>query len=325
MIFESRCPRVLAVIFLAALALAGCSSSPKPVLIPSSDGNTLTLPPGVTYKVGRPYTIAGVWYYPAENYTYSEVGIASWYGPNFHGKKTANGEIFDMNALTAAHPTLPLPSIVRVTNLKNGRVLRLRINDRGPFKNNRIIDVSRRAAELLGFKNEGITRVRVEIEPDESLYIKNIALGRNPGPMPTVKAAPRTAVASADLPPPRPTTRAAPPTARPPVPEPETVQIPMAPKPVSAGEVEPAMNAAPIENFPEQLFVQAGAFSDESNARRLAYQLEDFGEAFVVPVIVDGDQFYRVRLGPIDTQDQADDLREEVASYGYTDAQVVRN
>jgi len=112
--------------------------------------------------IGKPYQIKGKWYYPAQEPDYSKVGLASWYGSEFHGKLTANGEVFDMHHLTAAHPTMPLPSYARVTNLKNGASLVVRINDRGPFAHNRIIDLSRRAAELLGYKNSGLTDVKVE-------------------------------------------------------------------------------------------------------------------------------------------------------------------
>ena len=103
-----------------------------------------------SYKIGNPYQIGGIWYYPAEDYEYDETGIASWYGAAFHGKTTANGGVYDMNALTAAHRTLPMPSYVRVTNLENGRSLVLEVNDRGPFAKGRIIDISRRGAQLLG-------------------------------------------------------------------------------------------------------------------------------------------------------------------------------
>ena len=115
-----------------------------------------------TYKVGNPYQIEGVWYYPAEDPDYGETGIASWYGKPFHGRRTANGAIYDMNALTAAHRTLPMPFQVRVTNLDNGRSLVLTVNDRGPYARGRILDVSRRAAQLLGFQKKGIALVRVE-------------------------------------------------------------------------------------------------------------------------------------------------------------------
>lgn len=117
---------------------------------------------GVQRKIGNPYKIAGKWYYPKENPTYDEVGYASWYGKDFHGKKTANGEYFNMNALTAAHKTLPMPTFVKVTNLSNGRTIVLRVNDRGPFVGDRIIDISRRGAQLLGFDKQGLTKVRIQ-------------------------------------------------------------------------------------------------------------------------------------------------------------------
>ncbi|RCL04059.1 MAG: rare lipoprotein A [Candidatus Tokpelaia sp. JSC189] len=112
--------------------------------------------------VGKPYQIQGKWHYPVEEVNYSKIGLASWYGSQFHGKLTANGEIFNMHHLTAAHPTMPLPSYARVTNLKNGSSLIVRVNDRGPFAHNRIIDLSCRAAELLGYRNNGLTDVKVE-------------------------------------------------------------------------------------------------------------------------------------------------------------------
>jgi rare lipoprotein A len=114
------------------------------------------------YKIGKPYKIAGRWYTPAEDPNYDRQGRGSWYGTDFHGRKTANGEIFDMNALTAAHPTLPLPSYVYVTNLANNRTVLVRVNDRGPYSNDRIIDMSRASARALGFENQGITQVRVK-------------------------------------------------------------------------------------------------------------------------------------------------------------------
>ena len=117
---------------------------------------------GVKRKIGNPYKVAGKWYYPKEDPAYDEVGYASWYGKDFHGKKTANGEYFNMNALTAAHKTLPLPTFVKVTNLNNGRSIVLRVNDRGPFVGDRIIDISRRGAQLLGFQKQGLTKVRIQ-------------------------------------------------------------------------------------------------------------------------------------------------------------------
>lgn len=113
------------------------------------------------YKVGRPYQIKGKWYTPREDPTYDRTGIASFYAGDFHNKLTANGETFDMTSLTAAHKTLPMPSYVIVENLENGRKLKVRVNDRGPFVDGRIIDLSRRSAKLLGFKRQGLARVRV--------------------------------------------------------------------------------------------------------------------------------------------------------------------
>src|SRR6266850_694575 len=135
----------------------GVSSSPRVVAFgePVPKG-------GGTYRVGKPYTVAGRVYVPEEDTAYREEGLASWYGNDFHGRLTANGEVFDMASLTAAHPTLPMPSYARVTNLGNGRSLIVRVNDRGPYHANRVIDLSVKAARLLDFHADGIARVRVE-------------------------------------------------------------------------------------------------------------------------------------------------------------------
>jgi rare lipoprotein A len=117
---------------------------------------------GGTYRVGKPYMVAGRMYVPEEDANYRAEGMASWYGDDFHGRLTANGEVFDMGSLTAAHPTLPIPSYARVTNLRNGKSLIVRVNDRGPYHGNRLIDVSNKAAELLEFKSHGVAKVRVE-------------------------------------------------------------------------------------------------------------------------------------------------------------------
>jgi len=117
---------------------------------------------GGVYRVGKPYTVAGRVYVPEENANYSAIGFASWYGDDFHGRYTANGEIFDMTAISAAHPTLPLPSYVRVTNLANNRSIVVRVNDRGPYARDRLIDVSVKTAELLGFYGHGVARVKVD-------------------------------------------------------------------------------------------------------------------------------------------------------------------
>ncbi|HKW55195.1 MAG TPA: septal ring lytic transglycosylase RlpA family protein, partial [Stellaceae bacterium] len=192
----------LHVVFAAAL-LAGCAGHPPPradhtgAPPPASEVQGLGM-----YKIGNPYQIAGVWYRPAEDFAYDETGIASWYGEDFHGKYTANGEIYDLNAMTAAHRTLPMPTVVQVTNLDNGRTVELRVNDRGPFARGRIIDVSRRAAQLLGFENQGTAKVRVRIMVPET--IQAVALARRNGTDQkladdTPHAAPRDAVVAEAL------------------------------------------------------------------------------------------------------------------------------
>ena len=135
----------------------GVSASPRVV----EPGQPVPKGGGV-YRVGKPYMVAGRWYVPTENRNYHAEGMASWYGDDFHGRLTANGEVFDMASITAAHPTLPLPCYVRVTNLRNGRSIVARVNDRGPYAANRLIDVSVRTAKLLGFYDHGLTKVRVD-------------------------------------------------------------------------------------------------------------------------------------------------------------------
>ncbi len=194
---------------LAALALSACQSFTVP-------GTGLKVPlPGKTsaaehpfYSVGEPYKINGVTYRPAEDWNYDETGIASWYGEEFQGKYTANGEIFDLNGLTAAHRTLPLPSIVQVTELESGRSIRIRVNDRGPYDGGRILDLSRRAAQLLGFENQGTARVRVQLLFAESLAAAKLAGRKGPDPQNPVTApkpapaVPTDKISREELPPP---------------------------------------------------------------------------------------------------------------------------
>ena len=165
----------------------GVSSSPRVVEhgepVPNGGG---------TYRVGRPYMVAGRIYVPEEDVNYREEGLASWYGDDFHGRLTANGEVFDMDGLSAAHPTLPMPCYARVTNLYNGRSLIVRVNDRGPYAANRLIDVSHKAAELLGFKGNGTARVRVEyvarapLEGSDDLQLEATLRNGVPAPAPSL-------------------------------------------------------------------------------------------------------------------------------------------
>ena len=161
----------LAGLVAGCLALANCSSGLSGRVDPryGVSASARVVEPGEpvpkgggVYRVGKPYMVGGREYVPHEDVNYSATGMASWYGDDFHGRYTANGEVFDMNSLTAAHPTLPLPSYVRVTNLENHRSIVVRVNDRGPYVGNRLIDVSVRTAKLLGFYGEGLTKVKVE-------------------------------------------------------------------------------------------------------------------------------------------------------------------
>ena len=164
-------------LFLGILLLNGCTTGTPELSGMSPEAQAKVIKDyGGIYKVGNPYKVMGRWYYPKEDYNYKEEGMASWYGEDFNGKKTANGERYNMNTLTAAHRTLPLPSIVKVTNLQNGRSIVVRVNDRGPYVKERIIDLSKRGATLLGYMGQGTTRVRVEIMAKESKQLKEAML-----------------------------------------------------------------------------------------------------------------------------------------------------
>ena len=270
------------------------------------------------YKIGNPYQIAGVWYYPHEDPFYDETGVASWYGPDFHGKSTANGERYDMDALTAAHRTLPMPTIVRVTNLENGRSIKLRVNDRGPYAHGRILDVSRRAAELLGFQNKGTARVRVQFEgrAGAGAPADDDAAAT---PQTDMKAAPLSGVSSATLAPP-PGATAAPPRA-------PTASLPTAaPATAASGEsgIEPdgvvTSVAVPATT---RLWVQVGAFLSRGNADRLAERLIYVGRAQVSGSALNGKPIYRVRFGPFATVEEADSMLDKVINKGQNGAQIV--
>lgn len=161
----------LAAVAAGGLALANCSGSLSSRIDPryGVSASARVIEPGQpvpkgggVYRVGKPYVVAGRVYVPETDPHYTATGLASWYGDDFHGRLTANGEVFDMDSLSAAHPTLPMPCYARVTNLANGKSLIVRVNDRGPYHGNRLIDVSNKAAELLEFKSTGVARVRVE-------------------------------------------------------------------------------------------------------------------------------------------------------------------
>jgi rare lipoprotein A len=277
------------------------------------------------FKVGTAYTIAGKTYVPRETYSFSETGIASWYGPNFHGKPTANGETFDMNELTAAHRTLQLPSLVRVTNLENGRSLIVRVNDRGPFKRGRIIDLSKRAAELLDFKGKGTAKVKLQVLSEESKAVAQAAkrgedtsgveIAMNENRLARTQGRPILASTS---------TSTAPPQSL----EPVAVQQESLKPADLAGHVkqgkflpDPVVRQLPVS--PSNIYVQAGSFGNQNNAVRLASALQNYGESNVYPAMVNGKQFYRVRIGPMGDVDAADGVLDALAQAGNQQAIIV--
>jgi rare lipoprotein A len=271
-------------VVLGGLLLAGCGSTAPEVVSPGAGH----------YKLGNPYQIGGRWYYPSYDPSYAAVGIASWYGYPFHGRATANGELFDRDRQSAAHPTLPLPSIVRVTNLANQRQLELRVNDRGPFVGDRIIDLSQAAARQLGFEEHGITEVRVEFVGLAD------ALGTPPQPTaaPSVQLVAQAVPATAPQPSDAPVVRAA--------------ALHVAPPPAAA------MDKRCLG------FIQVGAFAEPERAVRLAKELD---AAMALPVSAElpsVDRYARVRLGPIGDPGEAEAALRWLHQIGYGNAFLVK-
>ena len=278
--------KIAAVGGVACLA-AACASTDNDVSPPSRAG---------VYKVGQPYTVAGVQYVPKEEPTYEATGTASWYGAQFHGRLTANGEVFDRNKLTAAHPTLPLPTNVRVTNLENGKSLVVRVNDRGPFAGGRLIDLSERAADALGYRSKGLAQVRVT-------YLER-ADSKGGRMIPPPKKAPDVATVIASAP-----------TSR--VEEASLLPVPVAtPAPQ---QLDPPTQRV-VGSSP--LFVQAGAFTSMENANRVVAALQAFG-ASISAMIKNGQALYRVRLGPFSNVGEAGDALVRVQQLGHNDARIV--
>ena len=180
----------IAVMAIGCLTLAHCSSGSNYSDRVVADGEPVPKGGG-SYRLGKPYNINGRTYVPSDNPSYRAEGVASWYGPDFHGRQTANGELYDMHAISAAHPTMPLPSYARVTNLDNGRSIIVRVNDRGPYVRNRIIDLSIGTAKALNFYGHGLARVRVEFVgraplegTDDKLLLATLREG-SPAPAPS--------------------------------------------------------------------------------------------------------------------------------------------
>lgn len=279
---------------LSALTLSACAE----IELASHVAKKIPIPDNQQsagyFKVGKPYKIKGQWYRPKETYSFEQTGVASWYGPNFHGKKTANGETFDMYELTAAHKTLQMPSMVRVTNLENGKSIIVRVNDRGPFSRGRIIDLSKRSAQLLGFEHQGTARVKIQVLGDESRQIadmakKGFSTNGTEIALNQPKATPRYGAHN-------------PPPAEP------VIQ--------SARVAQPA-----VAN--NNIYVQAGAFSNHDNAQKLVQSLRSFGQAKVHETLRNGKPFYRVRFGPMQNTQKADMLLARLGDSGRANAIVI--
>lgn len=254
---------------------------------------------GGIYKVGKPYKIAGEWYYPRENTKYDNIGIASWYGPKFQGRRTANGEIFDMNLLTAAHPTLPMPVMVQVTNLENGRSMKLRVNDRGPFKKNREIDLSRRAAEILGFKDKGTARVRVKYLHRAPLYNQRGQLISGDESDSFVFDKPYTPTRDRYV-------------SAAPITDVET-------KSLDGQDLPSKKSVLPKQKY----YVQLGVFSRKESAEALRQKLGQIGQVEVSELTSGGRQLYRVRVGPVNSRVDANVLVDDVLDNGHQDAFIL--
>lgn len=327
-------PRVSASQFLRACGavallagLAACGSAPTG----GKAGGGVAAQRGA-YKVGNPYKIDGITYTPQETFTLVETGVASWYGPGFHGKATANGERYDQSDRTAAHRTLQMPSVVRVTNLDNGQSTIVRINDRGPFARNRIIDLSRTAAQEIDMIGRGTARVRVEQLQAESLTVKEVAIGGG-GPAEQQEALTQLASGRRGSPAPAPTQVAA--VAQPAaVPPPQPVQAvwPSSPRHSAVPAAAPAGNGgttvASLSSTPVALagggyYVQVGAFSTAENAERRRGDIRSYGNSEVSQASAGGRDVYRVRLGPYTTTEAAGIVADRLKRSGYGDARVV--
>jgi len=296
-----------------ALLATSCSTAPTPPPKPA-ETNPVTVPPSVgVYKIGQPYQVDNVWYYPREQPDYDETGIASWYGPTFYGHRTANGEMYDGNALTAAHKTLPMPVNIRVTNLDNGKSLIVRVNDRGPYARGRIIDLSKRAAELLDVVETGTARVRVTyigradingaLPPETPPAIASALPAAPAGKVDTAALGtlPGVAVAS----------------------PPKTKQMPTAAIPAEMfADNQPTGQVTRVPVPPvTRLYIQLGAFSKLENAKTL---LDKVGGDLRISTLQRGGQtLYRVRSGPLASVADADAALARITGAGANDAHII--
>lgn len=304
---------ILAVLLLSACAEAELAShvvkkmpspiQPSPYVSKNAKGK---------FKVGNPYRIKGRKYIPEETYSYSRTGIASWYGPGFHGKMTANGEYFDQNELTAAHKTLHMPSLVRVTNLDNGRSIVVRVNDRGPYAHGRLIDLSKRGAELLAFKSKGTAKVRIDVLAEESRAIADMAK-KGFSTRGTEIAVNENRSFSFDR-----------------LNDQDPVRRVSRPPTSIRGDIDngnfipdPIITQTPLSLDNPDIFIQAGSFTNALNADRLANSLRRFETTTVQEMPIGGITYYRVRVGPLNTTAQADMMLAQLIQNGYQGAKIV--
>lgn len=258
---------------------------------------------GGRYKVGSPYKIIGKRYTPRENTSYDRTGTASWYGPKFHKRMTANGEWYDMNQMTAAHPTLPLPVFARVTNLKNGRTVIVRVNDRGPYAHNREIDMSRAAARKLGFIKQGTAPVRVQYlgKAPLSAYARNYY---GPGQNATryAKSNKTRPVRVATVP----------------------VRKNRTYGPQMANTAPASSRRVRLANIPaNSIYIQAASYSNIDNAIRARSNLAAIGRVEMTRIEIGHRSYYRLRVGPMHNSQSARQALGEVVDAGHVDARIV--
>jgi peptidoglycan lytic transglycosylase len=345
--------RLASIAILLAAALGGCSGAPRvdaptsSVQIPPrsapppAPAALLDVPdaiprlePRSIYGNPPSYEVFGKRYYVmASSVGYVERGVASWYGPGFHKELTSVREPYDMYGMTAAHKTLPLPAYVRVTNLQNGRSCVVRVNDRGPFVGNRIIDLSYTAAAKLDMLRDGTAMVEVRVlqplEPGLDTHLTVASVGALPLASPPAVSPPVPLASSPAVSPPVPL--ASSPAVSPPVPltsPPATVAAaaPLTTPPVAIpAAVPPVIKPAPVTSTPVRtLFVQAGAFAAPDNAQRLADKLrsEGYTQVFVRDDLIAGRKLYRVRIGPIPDVPQFDRIVAALEQEGVRDAHL---
>jgi len=245
--------------------------------------------------LGKPYTVGGRKFYPKKDPTYNRVGIASWYGKRFHRRYTANGEWYDMDYFSAAHQTLPIPSYARVTNQATGKKLIVRVNDRGPFVGNRIIDLSRKSADYLGTKRKGTAKVRVEYIGPAPLNDKGTHL-----------AAMNRELANGT---------------------PKHQMIARANGNTGGGgytRVASASQAGSYSNgYSGGYFVQVGSYGQKGNADRAVLNAQELGNATISPANGSFGTLYRVRIGPLKSQSQAVEVQQRAVNNGHYDARVI--